>query len=73
MPEPLKARYQIDNGSGEVYTRIPCDDMKVADTLKCESLEAYCTGPNDKIMFSIQGGGDMFLVEEKYSDFFAGY
>ena len=47
--------------------------MKVADSIHCENLEAYCTKPTDKIMFSIQGSGDMFLVEEKCSDFLAGY
>jgi hypothetical protein len=33
MPSPLKERYQTPNGAGGWNTRLPCDDMKVADTI----------------------------------------
>ena len=49
--------------TGEIETRLPCDDMKVADTLKCENLMVFCTNPNDKIVFALQGSGDMFFID----------
>ena len=27
--------------------RLPCDDMKVADSLKCEDMYVYCASPDD--------------------------
>ena len=40
MPSPLKERYQLPytiNGKTEYRTRLPCDDMKVADTIVCKN------------------------------------
>ena len=72
MPEPMKSRYKIVEG-GKTYHRIPCDDVKVADTLVCTDLTAYCTKPDDKVMFSIQGSGEVYFMEETCADFFDGY
>lgn len=33
MPSPLRERYQTSNNAGGFETRLPCDDMKVADTI----------------------------------------
>ena len=51
MPSPLKERYQIPDPTSEdgFYTRLPCDDMKVADTIVCNDFFVYCTGPDDII------------------------
>jgi len=65
MPEPLKSRYQADDGS----IRLPCDDMKVADSISCEKLFIYCADPMDKISFSIIGSGDMFAIETTCLEF----
>jgi len=64
MESPLKERYQIPTGTGNNFdVRLPCDEMKLADTLKCDNMIAYCTSPNDKIVFALQGAGDMFFVD----------
>ena len=41
-PAPIVDRYQLANGS----TRLPCDDMKVADTMVCNDYVVYCTDPD---------------------------
>jgi len=70
FPSPLKERYRV-GATGEV--RLPCDDMKVADTVVCTDYVAHCTGPNDRVMFSVQGSGDMYLLEQRCSEFLKGY
>ena len=76
LKEPFKSRYQVEpytiNNKRYWKTRLPCDSMKVADTLVCNDFVAHCSDPNDKISFSIVGSGDMFLIEAKCSEFFAG-
>ena len=44
MPSPLRERYQIEdsNEPNGFYVRLPCNDMKVADTILCEDFSAYC-------------------------------
>ena len=64
----MKDRYQALDASG---TRLPCNDMKVADTVVCKDYVAHCTGPDDKITLAIQGAGDIFYLDQKCSDFFA--
>lgn len=53
FPSPMKERYQVKDPSGAVNTRLPCNDMKVADTVKCENFVAYCTGPDDRITLTV--------------------
>jgi len=69
MPEPLKGRYQEGNG----VVRLPCDDMKVADSVVCDDFISYCAEPDDKILFALQGAGDMFLIDTTCRDFLAPY
>ena len=57
LPSPFKERYQVNNQGGEITTKLPCDDLKVADTVQCETFVAHCTDPNDKIYLTIQGSG----------------
>jgi len=49
MPSPLKERYQVplNDGTGGFEVRMPCDDMKVADSIQCENFDVYCSDPND--------------------------
>jgi hypothetical protein len=44
--------------------------MKVADTIACSNYEVYCTGPNDRITLSVQGKGDLYLLDQRCRDFF---
>ena len=37
---------------------LPCEDMKVADTVQCEDFTAHCTTPEDTIKMTIQGTGE---------------
>jgi len=53
LPSPMKERYQVVGAGGQTVTRLPCNDMKVADTVKCENFVAHCTGPDDKITLAI--------------------
>jgi len=73
MPSPLKERYQVEDAAGNISIRMPCDDMKVADTLVCENFDVYCTDPNDMVVFSVNGGGDLFLIQNTCAEFFNGY
>ena len=41
---------------------IPCENMKVADSLICEDYFVYCTSPDDLITMQIQGSGDVFVI-----------
>jgi hypothetical protein len=63
MPSPLKERYQVTDAGGKTVTRLPCNDMKVADTVKCTDFVAHCTGPDDRITLAIQGAGDIFFLD----------
>ena len=65
MPEPFKSRYQKTDG---IY--LPCDDMKVADSIVCKDFTAHCAEPEDRIIFTLQGAGDMFLIDKTCRDFF---
>lgn len=71
LPSPMKERYQVVDASGAVSTRLPCNDMKVADTVTCDNFVAYCTGPNDRITLTVQGAGSVFLIDQTCKDFFA--
>ena len=53
LPQPMKDRYQVQDGSGNVVTRLPCNDMKVADTVNCSEFTTHCTGPDDMITLAI--------------------
>lgn len=67
----MKERYQIVDAAGIAATRLPCNDMKVADTVTCTDFVAHCTGPDDRITLAIQGAGDVFYLDQRCSDFFA--
>lgn len=74
LPKPLSDRYHISYGnSNQFYTRLPCDDMKVADSLVCTNFEANCADGNDRILFAIQGAGDQFIIDKTCKDFLNGY
>ena len=47
--------------------------MKVADSLVCDDMVAYCSKPDDVLMFSIQGSGEVYFMEETCADFLEGY
>jgi len=70
LPEPFKSRYQVPGPQGTTVN-LPCNDMKIADTIQCTNYEVYCTGPNDRITLSVQGKGEMFLLDQNCKDFFA--
>lgn len=57
LPRPLKDRYQHTAAAGS-FTYLPCDDMKVADSITCKDFEINCADGNDRVVFSIQGAGD---------------
>ena len=38
LPEPFKSRYQTPSG-----VRLPCNDVMIADSMKCEETVIYCT------------------------------
>lgn len=69
MPSPIRERYQLSNG----ITRLPCDDRKVADTLSCTDYVVHCTDPNHRILFSVQGAGDIYVVDQTCSQFLSEY
>lgn len=66
LPEPFKSRYQTPTGN-----RIPCNDMKIADQLKCQDIFVYCTGPDDILKLVINAPGEMYTMEEKCSKLFS--
>jgi len=70
MPSPLKERYVRPDGN---LARLPCDDRKIADTIECNDYAVHCTDPNDRIMFSVQGAGDIYVVDQKCSEFMTNY
>jgi len=51
LPSPLRERYHVSNpvNPDEYDVQIPCDNMKVADTLVCDDYFVYCTSPDDMI------------------------
>jgi len=55
MPSPLKERYQIPDtlNPGNIEVRIPCDNMKVADTIVCSNFIVYCSKPDDLVVFAV--------------------
>lgn len=69
LPSPMKERYQIQE-NGQTVTRLPCNDMKVADSVVCTGFTTHCTGPDDKITLAVQGAGDMFYLDRTCRDFF---
>jgi len=70
MPSPLKERYQ---NAGGTVARLPCDDRKVADTIACNNYVVHCIDPNDRILFSIQGAGDIYVIDQTCREFMANY
>jgi len=44
LPSPMKERYQTPSG-----VRLPCNDMKISDSMVCQDTYIYCTDPNDDI------------------------
>ena len=67
FPAPLRERYHIGNN----VVRLPCDDMKVADSINCSRFEVTCAEKDDIVIFQIQGAGDMFTIEETCGNFLA--
>ena len=49
FPAVLKERYHI----GDNVVRLPCDDMKVADSIVCKDYEVHCASPGDRIFFGL--------------------
>ena len=60
LPSPLRERYHI----GGNVVRLPCDDMKVADSIVCDNYEVHCANPGDRIFFGLQGAGDLFMIDK---------
>jgi len=48
LPEPFKTRYQTKTG-----TRLPCNDVMIADSVQCADTVIYCTSGEDEFRFSI--------------------
>jgi len=65
MPSPIRQRYTMDNG----IIRLPCDDRKVADTLQCSDYVVHCTDANQRILFSVQGAGEIYVIDQTCSEF----
>jgi len=70
MPSPMKERYQTPNRN---MARLPCDDRKVADTIVCTDYTVHCTDPNDRIMFNVQGSGEIYTIDKKCWEFMEEY
>ena len=77
LPFPFRDRYwigtssEISNPTNNHHTRLPCDDMKVADSITCVDFETNCADANDKILFAVQGAGDQFVIDMSCKDFLA--
>jgi len=56
LPKPFKTRYQ-DPHSKVPGVRLPCNDVMIADTIKCYDTDVYCSHPDDIFKFSLQGAG----------------
>ena len=66
LPEPFKSRYQTPSG-----VRLPCNDVMIADSMKCEETVIYCTSGDQQFGMHIVGAGEEYHLERKCSDFFA--
>lgn len=68
LPEPFRTRYQTDSG-----TRLPCNDVMIADSLTCQDTIIYCTSADDEFKFSIQGAGDIYSFNQRCGDFLSNF
>lgn len=65
LPEPFKTRYTSTDGK----SRLPCNDVMIADSMKCENTIIYCKSASDEFKFSISGSGDIFHFHQRCDKF----
>lgn len=66
LPEPFKSRYQLSPG----VSRLPCDDVMIADSMQCKDTVVYCTSSSQDMQIQIVGSGQIFSLNRKCKDFF---
>ena len=68
LPDNIRQRFTDDN-----LERNECENLQIADSIQCSDYVVHCTDPNDRILFTIQGAREVYVIDKKCHEFMEDY